>query len=114
MDAQQWVGALYLPSMCQGNIKGKEVVIRASKKPFAKEEAHLVDAAFYTELSDEATVVTKYTGGVRIPSTRERVRAPALLVVTYEEERDQEAVRPPSLSRQLSDRMMPHINSIEH
>jgi len=65
----------------KANIKGKEVVIRATKKPFAKEEDHMVDIAFYTELAEETIMVTRYTGGTRVPSNRERVREPARMVV---------------------------------
>ena len=39
------------------------MTIRAMKRPFTVEEAHLVEAAFYPELEEDVRVLTMKNGG---------------------------------------------------
>jgi len=57
----------------KANIKGTEVTIRATRRPFTVEEDHLVDASFYTELEEDVRGLTRRMEGAWVPSIRERM-----------------------------------------
>ena len=56
----------------KANIKGVEVTVGASERPFSKEEAHLVDAVFYTEQREEVPFVPMQIIGIPLPKWEPR------------------------------------------
>jgi len=54
-------------------LKGTYIAIRETKKPFAHEEAHLVDATLYTQFKEDARFLMRSMEGVKVSSIRERM-----------------------------------------
>ena len=91
------------------------MTIRATKRPFAIEEAHLVDADFYTELEEDVRVLTRRMEGAWVPSISERMGP---LNEDGEGGRIEETYRavprPQNISKQLKEKMRPRTDPGEH